>query len=59
MRSPNKIVTHVAAAMLVSAERSEWQRNGREFGQSADIYAMPEHAADIICQRVGHGAVSE
>lgn len=36
------------AQMLVSAERSQWSRNGLRYGQQADLYAMPAHALDEI-----------
>lgn len=38
--------------------RREWSRNGLEFGRRADIYGMPERAADLIEERMGERAVS-
>jgi len=32
------------------AERAEWSRNGLAFADSADLYSMPQHAADVILQ---------
>jgi len=37
-------------SMLTSPERQHWQANGIRFGQWADIYSMPERAADLIVQ---------
>ena len=30
------------------AARASWARNGLAFADSADLYSMPEHAADVI-----------
>jgi len=30
--------------------RAEWARNGLAFAATADLYSMPEHAADVILQ---------
>ncbi len=38
--------------MLTSTERDAWARNGLAFGEWADIYSMPDRAADLICQMV-------
>jgi tRNA A-37 threonylcarbamoyl transferase component Bud32 len=35
--------------MLLSPQRSYWQRNGLAFAKQADIYSLPKRAADIIC----------
>lgn len=35
---------------LLQTPREEWQDRGRQFAESADIYARPQHAADIIEQ---------
>jgi UDP-glucose:(heptosyl)LPS alpha-1,3-glucosyltransferase len=32
------------------AARAQWSRNGLAFADTADLYSMPEHAADIILQ---------
>ncbi|MBO3278215.1 glycosyltransferase family 4 protein [Pseudomonas schmalbachii] len=42
-------------AMLVQmleddAARAAWSRNGLAFADSADLYSMPQHAADVILQ---------
>ncbi len=34
--------------MLTSDERSRWRQNGISFGQSADLYSLPQRAAEII-----------
>lgn len=37
------------AAMLANPEaRACWQRNALDFAASADLYSLPEHAADVI-----------
>jgi UDP-glucose:(heptosyl)LPS alpha-1,3-glucosyltransferase len=28
--------------------RSTWSRNGLTFADTADLYSMPQHAADVI-----------
>ncbi len=28
--------------------RAEWSRNGLAFADTADLYSMPQHAADVI-----------
>ncbi|MNN30538.1 Lipopolysaccharide core biosynthesis protein RfaG [compost metagenome] len=42
-------------AMLVQmleddAARAAWSRNGLAYADSADLYSMPQHAADVILQ---------
>jgi len=39
--------------MLLSEELQDWQANGIEFGKFADIYSMPERAADEIVDALG------
>ena len=35
--------------MLEDGEaRAAWSRNGLAFADSADLYSMPQHAADVI-----------
>ena len=34
--------------MLTSDARSSWRQNGIEFGRSADLYSLPQRAAEII-----------
>lgn len=42
-------LNRVLADMLASPEkRAQWSRNGLAFADSADLYSMPEKAADII-----------
>ncbi len=43
--------------MLDSPERDAWRDNGRAFGRSADLYSMPERAADLI-EQVGQRKAS-
>lgn len=40
------------ADMLSSEQRESWRRNGLQFGRTADIYSMPQRAAEII-EKVG------
>jgi UDP-glucose:(heptosyl)LPS alpha-1,3-glucosyltransferase len=30
------------------AARGSWARNGLAFADTADLYSMPQHAADVI-----------
>lgn len=46
------------AALEDPERRREWSRSGLEFGRRADIYGMPERAADLIEERMGERAVS-
>ncbi|MDE1461937.1 glycosyltransferase family 4 protein [Spartinivicinus poritis] len=39
--------------MLLSDKHSEWQANGLSFAEQADIYSMPERAAEQIEQLAG------
>jgi UDP-glucose:(heptosyl)LPS alpha-1,3-glucosyltransferase len=39
---------HALQNMLTSENRTTWRQNGITFGQTADIYNMPQHAVDII-----------
>lgn len=34
--------------MLLSTEHAQWQENGKTFANEADIYSLPEKAADFI-----------
>jgi hypothetical protein len=34
--------------MLDSPERRQWSQNGIRYGQSQDLYSMPEVVADYI-----------
>lgn len=43
--------------MLSSNLHPEWQRNGLDFAKNADIYSMPEKAADLI-ENVGRNRAS-
>lgn len=36
------------ASMLLSLKQSAWQQNALNFAKNADIYSMPERAADLI-----------
>jgi hypothetical protein len=35
-------------AMLDSAEREQWSRNGIRYGLEEDLYSMPEVVADYL-----------
>lgn len=37
-------------SMLLSSERVHWRENGLQFAKQADIYSLPDKAADIIEQ---------
>lgn len=39
--------------MLTSEQMTEWRQNGISFGKLADIYSMPERAADEIVKALG------
>ena len=44
-----QILNESLAAMLDDrVKRRQWQENGLRFAASADIYSMPEHAAELI-----------
>jgi UDP-glucose:(heptosyl)LPS alpha-1,3-glucosyltransferase len=34
--------------MLTSPERGNWRRNGIAFGTTADLYSLPQRAAEVI-----------
>ena len=38
--------------MLSSNEMGQWKKNGIKFGKVADIYSMPDRAADIIAAKL-------
>lgn len=46
------------ADMLTSNERSDWSRNGIHYGQTHDLYSMPERAASIIATLVADKAAA-
>ena len=39
---------HLADMLADDARRAFWGRNGLAYADSADLYSMPQHAADII-----------
>ena len=41
-------MNQMLAAMLASEERQSWSQNGIAYGRAADIYDMPQRAADFI-----------
>ena len=42
-------LTHYLGRMLSDADaRAAWRRNGLAFAETADLYSMPQHAADVI-----------
>ncbi len=38
----------LARMLTDSAQRAAWGRNGLAFAETADLYSMPQHAADVI-----------
>ena len=38
--------------MIMSEDQQTWQENGLAFAENADIYSMPQRAADYICSSV-------
>src|SRR5690606_9251820 len=38
----------LAQMLADDAQRAAWSRNGLAFADSADLYSMPQHAADVI-----------
>lgn len=41
------------AAMLAGGERPAWRDNGIRYGQTADLYAMPERVAELVLNASG------
>ena len=39
---------YLAQMLTDSAQRAAWGRNGLAFAETADLYSMPQHAADVI-----------
>jgi len=39
---------HLAAMLKDEAARAAWSRHGLAFADTADLYSMPQHAADVI-----------
>ncbi|AHG43028.1 glucosyltransferase [Pseudomonas syringae CC1557] len=39
---------YLASMLQDAAARSAWSRNGLAFADTADLYSMPQHAADVI-----------
>ncbi|MBA1431851.1 MULTISPECIES: glycosyltransferase family 4 protein [Pseudomonas fluorescens group] len=39
---------YLARMLSDSAQRAAWGRNGLAFAETADLYSMPQHAADVI-----------
>jgi UDP-glucose:(heptosyl)LPS alpha-1,3-glucosyltransferase len=44
----------VADALRDDARRMDWRRNGIEYGRSADLYSLPERAAQLIADAAAH-----
>jgi UDP-glucose:(heptosyl)LPS alpha-1,3-glucosyltransferase len=44
--------------MLLSPDRRQYGSNGLRFAKTADIYDMPERAAELIAERVGPRVIS-
>lgn len=47
------VFNEMLADMLQSEQRAVWRQNGINFGKLADIYSMPERAADEIARVIG------
>lgn len=41
------------AELITSDSREQWQKNGLRFGLDADVFSMPQRAADFICGSIG------
>ena len=39
---------YLARMLTDTAQRAAWGRNGLAFAETADLYSMPQHAADVI-----------
>ena len=39
---------YLAQMLTDTAQRAAWSRNGLAFAETADLYSMPQHAADVI-----------
>ena len=39
---------YLAHMLTDTAQRTAWSRNGLAFAETADLYSMPQHAADVI-----------
>jgi UDP-glucose:(heptosyl)LPS alpha-1,3-glucosyltransferase len=39
---------YLANMLTDTAQRAAWSRNGLAFAETADLYSMPQHAADVI-----------
>ncbi|MBP1127407.1 MULTISPECIES: glycosyltransferase family 4 protein [Pseudomonas] len=39
---------YLARMLTDSAQRAAWGRNGLAYAETADLYSMPQHAADVI-----------
>ncbi|HEX8588875.1 glycosyltransferase family 4 protein [Pseudomonas sp.] len=44
----NQLNQYLARMLKDDAVRSTWSRNGLTFADTADLYSMPQHAADVI-----------
>jgi UDP-glucose:(heptosyl)LPS alpha-1,3-glucosyltransferase len=39
---------YLATMLADDAARTKWSHNGLAFADTADLYSMPQHAADVI-----------
>jgi UDP-glucose:(heptosyl)LPS alpha-1,3-glucosyltransferase len=46
--APAELNQQLAAMLADDPARAQWGRNGLTFADSADLYSMPQHAADVI-----------
>jgi UDP-glucose:(heptosyl)LPS alpha-1,3-glucosyltransferase len=44
----NQLNQYLARMLKDDSARSTWSRNGLAFADTADLYSMPQHAADVI-----------
>lgn len=44
----DRLNTLLAEMLVDDQQRADWQKNGLAFADIADLYSMPQHAADVI-----------
>ncbi|MNC53531.1 Lipopolysaccharide core biosynthesis protein RfaG [compost metagenome] len=43
-----QLTQYLTTMLSDNAARAAWSRNGLAFADTADLYSMPQHAADVI-----------
>ena len=43
-----QLTQYLTTMLSDDAARAAWSRNGLAFADTADLYSMPQHAADVI-----------